>query len=120
MMRSLVKDRETGLERSRLAVRFQASLVHALVEVARAVGWKRVVLSGGCFQNRWLLEHSIAALRAAGFRPYWPRQIPVNDGGLSAGQLLAARFHRCAENGKSTALVGVEKRKEADVSGRSR
>jgi hydrogenase maturation protein HypF len=53
-------------------------------------GWP-VALAGGCFQNRLLLEGLIAALRARGLRPYWPERLPINDGGLAAGQILALR-----------------------------
>ena len=46
-------------------------------------------MSGGCFQNKYLLEKSIEKLRETGFKPYWHQRIPTNDGGLSAGQLAA-------------------------------
>lgn len=49
-----------------------------------------VVLSGGCFQNQVLLAQAIVELRANGFIPYWSTMIPSNDGGLAAGQILAA------------------------------
>lgn len=50
-----------------------------------------LILAGGCFQNRRLLEGLIAALRRRGFRPHWAEQLPGNDGGLAAGQILALR-----------------------------
>ena len=49
-----------------------------------------MVLSGGCFQNRYLTERAVARLREAGFRPYWHQRIPPNDGGIALGQLVAA------------------------------
>jgi hydrogenase maturation protein HypF len=48
---------------------------------------KKIVLSGGCFQNKLLLESSIYALKKDGFEPYWHHRIPPNDGGLCAGQI---------------------------------
>lgn len=54
-------------------------------------GRRPVALAGGCFQNRRLLEGLIAALRHRGLRPYWPERLPINDGGLAAGQILAVR-----------------------------
>ncbi len=50
---------------------------------------EKVALGGGCFQNRYLLEQTIKALRKAGFCPLWPQKLPPNDGGLCLGQLLA-------------------------------
>jgi len=50
-------------------------------------GETRVVLSGGCFQNRYLTERTVARLREAGFQPYWHQRVPPNDGGLALGQI---------------------------------
>ena len=65
----------------------------------RRAGEPRVVLSGGCFQNRVLMERTVAGLRAAGFRPYWHQRVPPNDGGIALGQvaaLAAAERHLAA------------------------
>lgn len=50
----------------------------------------RVVLSGGVFQNKYLLERSVYKLRENGFKVYVHRQVPPNDGGISLGQLAVA------------------------------
>ncbi len=50
----------------------------------------RVALSGGCFQNRVLLERSVAELEKAGFTVYCHKQVPANDGGVSLGQAVIA------------------------------
>ncbi len=59
----------------------------------------RVALSGGCFQNRCLVERAVNRLREEGFRPYWHQRIPPNDGGVSLGQVVAAArgIGRCVE-----------------------
>jgi len=75
-----------------LAARFHRALVGALVEVARRAECGQVVLSGGCFQNRILLEGAVRELRKAGFRPFWHQRIPPNDGGVSCGQAVAAQL----------------------------
>jgi len=49
-----------------------------------------VVLSGGVFQNAFLVDRTVAELRARGHAVYTPRRIPANDGGLSFGQLVLA------------------------------
>jgi hydrogenase maturation protein HypF len=49
------------------------------------------VLSGGCFQNRYLTERMVQRLREEGFQPYWHQRVPTNDGGIALGQIVAAR-----------------------------
>jgi len=73
------------------AARAHNTLVEAIVAVARRVGEERVVLTGGCFQNRYLTERAVRRLREEGFRPYWHQRVPPNDGGIALGQALAAR-----------------------------
>lgn len=83
--------REQGESIGRLAAVFHQSLISALVEVARRAGQEKVLLTGGCFQNRLLLEGAVGALKAAGFKPFWHQRVPPNDGGISCGQVVAAR-----------------------------
>jgi len=82
-----------GRARAELAAQFHHALVDAVVDMARRVGEDYVVLTGGCFQNAFLLEQSITRLRAAGFKPLWHRRIPPNDGGLALGQVVGAARH---------------------------
>lgn len=79
-------------DRSRLAAVFHASVAEAIVCVAKRVGIGPVVLTGGCFQNVRLLELASGGLTAAGFQVLRHRELPPNDGSLSAGQALAARW----------------------------
>ena len=67
-------------------------LVEMIVAVARKIGEPKFVLSGGCFQNRYLTERAIDRLRAENFRPYWHQRIPPNDGGIALGQIVAANW----------------------------
>jgi hydrogenase maturation protein HypF len=73
-----------------MAARFHNALVEGMVAVARAVGAERVALSGGCFQNRILLERAYRRLTEAGLRVYVHQRIPPNDGGISLGQVAVA------------------------------
>jgi len=72
-----------------IAVRFHNALCEAIVAIAKRAGQSRVVLTGGCFQNRYLTERAIRRLAQEGFRPYWHQRIPPNDGGISLGQVVA-------------------------------
>jgi hydrogenase maturation protein HypF len=88
---ALLDDLRKHLPAGLLSTKFHHSLVDALVKAARLAGIERIVLSGGCFQNKYLLERAVLRLRAAGFQPYWHHLVPPNDGGIALGQVVAAR-----------------------------
>jgi hydrogenase maturation protein HypF len=50
----------------------------------------KVVLSGGVFQNIFLLEATFSLLRAEKFKVYTHHKVPPNDGGISLGQAVIA------------------------------
>jgi hydrogenase maturation protein HypF len=79
------------VSRSIISAKFHNTLVEVIVEIAKRIGEKRVVLSGGCFQNKYLTERAVRRLEAAGFQPYWHQRVPPNDGGIALGQVFAAR-----------------------------
>ncbi|PJF27274.1 MAG: carbamoyltransferase HypF [Phototrophicales bacterium] len=83
---ALHKESDVGLT----AAKFHNTLISMLTVIAQRAGERTVILSGGCFQNRRLLEGAVKALRAAGFTPYWASRIPPNDGGIALGQIAAA------------------------------
>ncbi len=90
MIRALIEDIRRGIPVGRISRKFHNTLVEVIVAVARRVGNPRVVLTGGCFQNKYLAECTVLRLKAAGFRPYWHQRVPPNDGGISLGQAAAA------------------------------
>ncbi|MGC8668837.1 MAG: carbamoyltransferase HypF [Chthonomonadales bacterium] len=90
IFRGLMTDIQAGAEIALITARFHNALAAMLVEAAVRIGEPKVLLTGGCFQNRYLTERSIAALRQAGLQPYWHQRIPPNDGGVALGQILAA------------------------------
>jgi hydrogenase maturation protein HypF len=90
MVGAILADVKAGISIGRISARFHNTLVGAIVAVARQAGQNRVVLSGGCFQNRYLTERAVRRLQAEGFRPYWHQRVPPNDGGIALGQVIAA------------------------------
>ncbi len=94
MIQHIIRDVQHGTPVGVIAARFHNALVEAIVAVARQVGEVQVVLSGGCFQNRYLTERAVARLRDEGFRPYWHQRVPPNDGGIALGQVIAASRER--------------------------
>ena len=85
-----------------ISVKFHNTISMIINEVAdkmRSVySLDKVVLSGGVFQNKYLLEKSVTKLREKGFNVYVHRLVPSNDGGISLGQLAVASkfFEICA------------------------
>lgn len=73
-----------------------AALTKWILQAAQAQGLTQIALSGGCIMNRTLTEGLCQNLRAAGLKPYIPRAVPANDGGISLGQVAFAR-HKIKE-----------------------
>ncbi len=69
-----------------------ASFGGAILELSRETGKRDVVLGGGCFQNRILLEGFHDFFREKGLRVYVNEMVPANDGGICLGQVVAGSF----------------------------
>ncbi|MFA5080952.1 MAG: carbamoyltransferase HypF [Hydrogenophilaceae bacterium] len=63
-------------------------LVDQAVRLREETGLADVGLTGGVFQNRLLTELALAGLTAAGFHVHLAERIPVNDAGVSFGQII--------------------------------
>ena len=91
MIHEILADVNNGVSVANISAKFHNALAEAVVVIAQQFGEPRVVLSGGCFQNRYLLERIVTRLRAENFQPYWQQRVPTNDGGIAVGQIYAAR-----------------------------
>jgi len=100
MVRDLIDGMGVGRPIAELARAFHETVAAMLVEAANraaeATGVDRVVLSGGCFANRLLLEGMVDRLSAAGREVIVHRTVPAGDGGISLGQAVvaAARYRK--------------------------
>ncbi len=90
MIREIASDVHGGTPSALVAAKFHNALADVVVGAAERGGEKRVVLSGGCFQNVLLLERAVSRLRSRGFEPFFHHRIPPNDGGLALGQAVVA------------------------------
>lgn len=90
MVRAILDDARAGTPVGIISVRFHNALTEGIVAAAHRTGERCVVLSGGCFQNRYLTERTVQRLREEGFQPCWHQRVPPNDGGISLGQAHAA------------------------------
>jgi hydrogenase maturation protein HypF len=91
MIREIIQDLVAGVELAQISAKFHNTMTEMILSVAERTGEKRVVLSGGCFQNRYLTERTVSRLKEEGFLPYWHQRIPPNDGGISLGQIYAGK-----------------------------
>ena len=72
--------------------------------MAERVGVRTVVLSGGVFQNSYLVERAAALLESRGFRVATHQRVPANDGGIALGQAVIAGLEE--NRGHSGLIVG--------------
>jgi hydrogenase maturation protein HypF len=93
-VRAVVEDVSRGTPVATVSARFHAGVAEATaLACARAAsehGVATVVLSGGVFQNRLLLERTAARLDEVGLRVLVPERLPPNDGGVAYGQAAVA------------------------------
>jgi hydrogenase maturation protein HypF len=93
-VRAIAGDLARGTPVALVSARFHnalaAATATALAMLAEREGTSTVVLSGGVFQNRLLLERCLERLSASGLRVLLPLALPPNDGGISYGQAAVA------------------------------
>lgn len=94
LVRGLVDLITDGRDKGEIAAAFHKAVINALADAVKLLrdrtGLNQAVLSGGCFQNRLLLEGCISALESAGFEVFSPGALPCNDGSISLGQAVIA------------------------------
>jgi hydrogenase maturation protein HypF len=102
-IQAVVRDAGRGIAAPLVAARFHAALAGATVRIcaraARRSGVETVVLSGGVFQNRLLLEWTAERLVHDGLRVLTPSLLPPNDGGIAYGQAAVAAARLAAARG---------------------
>jgi hydrogenase maturation protein HypF len=94
IIRGVVADLIEGVDRRNISRKFHNTLVRvfadACILLRRHHRLNRVVLSGGVFQNAFLLAELEKILSDLGFEVYTHRLVPANDGGISLGQAMVA------------------------------
>lgn len=91
-VRALTSELDGGVEVPVIAARFMNTLIRAAAEqlsrLAAETGLGRVVLSGGVFQNMYIMGRLPERLRAQGLEVYTHSRVSANDEGISLGQLM--------------------------------
>ena len=68
------------------ALGFHYAVVNMVIGMAESMGVKQVILAGGCFANRILLESCTKELQKKDFQVYYNEAVSCGDGGISLGQ----------------------------------
>lgn len=79
---------------SEISTKFHNTVIFAIYEVCKEIriryNLNKVVLSGGTFQNKYLLENIENLLKKNDFEVFSHRKVPTNDAGIALGQMILA------------------------------
>ena len=91
---AVARDVTLGKEVGHISACFHNTVATAIVELCQRLRQResltRVCLSGGVFQNMYLLERTLKGLYGCGFEVFLHALVPPNDGGISLGQAVIA------------------------------
>ncbi|EKP0261375.1 carbamoyltransferase HypF [Aeromonas sobria] len=93
LLNLLISERRKGTATARLAAGFIRAISALVIALAERFPGYPVALGGGVFQNRVLMDQLVPALEAAGRQVLTSETLPLNDGGIAAGQLWFAIHH---------------------------
>jgi hydrogenase maturation protein HypF len=96
IIRGVAIDMKGGMARSQISGKFHQTIAALIIDTCKVLrlkeGLNRVVLSGGVFQNIFLLSLVTEGLKRSGFDVYTHHLVPANDGGISLGQAVIAHM----------------------------
>jgi hydrogenase maturation protein HypF len=91
---SVIEDRNAGVAPSIISARFHNTIVQMTIQtvsmISEHTGIDQVVLSGGCFSNKILLDNTVELLEKRHLKVYFHKQLPPGDECISYGQVLIA------------------------------
>ncbi|UCH81444.1 MAG: carbamoyltransferase HypF [Nitrospiraceae bacterium] len=94
LMNEIIKDIESGIGTDRISAKFHNTIATIALEISLFIrdlnGINSVCLSGGVFQNIFLLDRLYKKLKDNGFNVYTHHRVPTNDGGIALGQAVIA------------------------------
>lgn len=90
IIRQIITLRAGKIRPELISAAFHNALADMVIRItgmaSKETGIKLVALSGGCFQNMYLLSAVTKRLTRLGYRVLYNRLVPVNDGGIALGQ----------------------------------
>ncbi len=98
MFKEIINDLKSDVNIGVIAAKFHNTIIEVLVQVSEQIrkekGLQKIALSGGSFQNKYLLEKAEKRLKDIGFEVYSQQKFPSNDGGIALGQMVIAAKKR--------------------------
>jgi len=96
--KQIINDLHHQVAPPEISAKFHNTMLSVIVELAGILknkcGSDKVVLSGGTFQNKYLLSSIEKQLEQKGFKVYTPTKVPTNDAGIALGQMAIAAARR--------------------------
>jgi len=94
IFKDIINDLKKGIKKEIIAAKFHNTIadftVNLCSKIRKNTGINKIALSGGVFQNCYLVEKVIYLLEENNFQVYIQRKVPPNDGGISLGQAVVA------------------------------
>ena len=95
VIKDIVTDVQNKLDLSIISTKFHLSVINMALEMAERIktntGIQKIALSGGVFQNEFLLKNLYNRLILAGYEVHIHGKLPANDACISAGQIMIAK-----------------------------
>ncbi len=96
----VLADLKKGTSKPIISARFHNTIARVILALCKKILQNRdvhhrlntVCLSGGVFQNLYLLKRTVPLLEKNNFKVYYQKKVPCNDGGVSLGQAIIASF----------------------------
>ncbi len=92
IVKGIVHDLRRNVSKGIISAKFHNTLIEAVTEISKICGLNKIVLTGGCFLNKYLLERTKSRLIEEGFKVYTPQLVPPGDGGISLGQMKYSTY----------------------------
>jgi hydrogenase maturation protein HypF len=94
MFQQVIEDIQKETPAEIISTKFHNTIIYTIFRVSlkirRETGLNKIVLSGGTFQNKYVMERIEPLLIRNNFEVFSQSRIPCNDGGIALGQLVIA------------------------------
>ncbi len=90
MIKNILFDVEKRIAAAEISLKFHNTIAcmvaDAALQCSKKYKTKKIILSGGAFQNTFLLKKIVNRLKSSELQPLFNKSVPVNDGGICIGQ----------------------------------
>jgi len=97
IINNIISDINRGIHATIIATKFHNAIANLILVLCKQIKKENnlyhVALSGGVWQNQYLLRKTCKILEKEGFSVLIHQNIPPNDGGISLGQAVIANKH---------------------------